>query len=157
MLLFLFYFCVNRVPWTLSKLQGVIRVKNLNLSTDGFLSLLFCLLVGKTSLITRFMYDSFDNTYQVRQTTWVVKLLIKKSFGTKVDAHVLLNYFQATIGIDFLSKTMYLEDRTVSFFVCLCFSLVLLFVACVEIFFWLLLNSRAHWGIWHWHAVTGCF
>ncbi|KAM9796618.1 RAB6B, member RAS oncogene family a isoform 2-T5 [Syngnathus typhle] len=40
--------------------------------------------VGKTSLITRFMYDSFDSTYQ------------------------------ATIGIDFLSKTMYLEDRTVS-------------------------------------------
>ncbi|MCJ1385332.1 Ras- protein Rab-6A [Xylographa soralifera] len=39
--------------------------------------------VGKTSLITRFMYDSFDNMYQ------------------------------ATIGIDFLSKTMYLEDRTV--------------------------------------------
>lgn len=46
-------------------------------------SLLFLLAVGKTSLITRFMYDSFDNTYQ------------------------------ATIGIDFLSKTMYLEDRTV--------------------------------------------
>ncbi|XP_043830290.1 ras-related protein Rab-41 [Dromiciops gliroides] len=39
--------------------------------------------VGKTSLITRFVYDSFDNTYQ------------------------------ATIGIDFLSKTMYLEDRSV--------------------------------------------
>merc|ERR1712134_215400 len=39
--------------------------------------------VGKTSLITRFMYDSSDNMYQ------------------------------ATIGIDFLSKTMYLEDRTV--------------------------------------------
>eukprot|EP00249_Psilotum_nudum_P005655 c19090_g1_i2 orf=396-1034(+) len=39
--------------------------------------------VGKTSIITRFMYDKFDNTYQ------------------------------ATIGIDFLSKTMYLEDRTV--------------------------------------------
>ena len=33
--------------------------------------------------ILRFMYDTFDNTYQ------------------------------ATIGIDFLSKTMYLEDRTV--------------------------------------------
>ena len=44
---------------------------------------LVLLTVGKTSLITRFMYDSFDNTYQ------------------------------ATIGIDFLSKTMYLEDRTV--------------------------------------------
>ena len=39
--------------------------------------------VGKTSLITRFMYDSFDTAYQ------------------------------ATIGIDFLSKTMYLEDRTI--------------------------------------------
>lgn len=34
-------------------------------------------LVGKTSLITRFMYDSFDNTYQ------------------------------ATIGIDFLSKVRF--------------------------------------------------
>jgi Ras-related protein Rab-6A len=39
--------------------------------------------VGKTSIITRFMYDNFDRQYQ------------------------------ATIGIDFLSKTMYLEDRTV--------------------------------------------
>lgn len=39
--------------------------------------------VGKTSLITRFMYDSFDTTYQ------------------------------ATVGIDFLSKTVYLKDRTV--------------------------------------------
>ena len=39
--------------------------------------------VGKTSLITRFMYDTFDSNYQ------------------------------ATIGIDFLSKTMYLDDRTV--------------------------------------------
>ena len=39
--------------------------------------------VGKTSLITRFMYDSFDSTYQ------------------------------ATIGIDFLSKTMHLDDQTV--------------------------------------------
>jgi Ras-related protein Rab-6A len=39
--------------------------------------------VGKTSLITRFMYDNFDAQYA------------------------------ATIGIDFLSKTMYLEDRTV--------------------------------------------
>lgn len=39
--------------------------------------------VGKTSVITRFMYDTFDTSYQ------------------------------ATIGIDFLSKTMYMEDRTV--------------------------------------------
>jgi len=40
--------------------------------------------VGKTAAVTRFMYDSFDTTYQ------------------------------ATIGIDFLSKTLFLEDgRTV--------------------------------------------
>jgi len=39
--------------------------------------------VGKTSLLTRFMYDSFEATYQ------------------------------ATIGIDFLSKTIYTEDKTI--------------------------------------------
>ena len=32
----------------------------------------FTSLVGKTSLITRFMYDSFDNTYQV----WVTLSLV---------------------------------------------------------------------------------
>lgn len=42
-----------------------------------------CSISGKTSLITRFMYDTFDSTYKV------------------------------TIGIDFVSKTMYLEDRVV--------------------------------------------
>ena len=39
--------------------------------------------VGKTSLITRFMYDTFDDNYKT------------------------------TIGIDFLSKTMYLESDTI--------------------------------------------
>ncbi|AMD20128.1 HCL023Wp [Eremothecium sinecaudum] len=39
--------------------------------------------VGKTSLITRFMYDTFDDNYQ------------------------------ATVGVDFLSKTVYLDDRTI--------------------------------------------
>ena len=38
---------------------------------------------GKTSIIKAFMYNSFDQSYQ------------------------------ATIGIDFLSKTLYLDDRTV--------------------------------------------
>ncbi|KAF9687638.1 hypothetical protein SADUNF_Sadunf02G0114000 [Salix dunnii] len=51
--------------------------------------------VGKTSIITRFMYDKFDNTYQ-----WLCFCPIDDNN-------------QATIGIDFLSKTMYLEDRTV--------------------------------------------
>ncbi|PVV02980.1 hypothetical protein BB560_002562 [Smittium megazygosporum] len=39
--------------------------------------------VGKTAIISRFMYDSFEETYL------------------------------ATIGIDFLSKSIYLEDRTI--------------------------------------------
>ncbi|ANQ08277.1 Small GTPase Rab6 [Plasmodium coatneyi] len=39
--------------------------------------------VGKTSIITRFMYDTFDNNYQ------------------------------STIGIDFLSKTLYLDEGPV--------------------------------------------
>ena len=58
--------------------------------------------VGKTSLITRFMYDSFDNTYQVNQ-----------AFSGPPVQCSQVKVFQATIGIDFLSKTMYLEDRTV--------------------------------------------
>ena len=47
------------------------------------------------------MYDSFDNTYQV-------SLKIHDSFN-----YLILVILKATIGIDFLSKTMYLEDRTV--------------------------------------------
>lgn len=61
-------------------------------------------LVGKTSLITRFMYDTFDNTYQVRPIPalpWI----------SRASSSALPS--QATIGIDFLSKTMYLEDKTV--------------------------------------------
>ena len=39
--------------------------------------------VGKTSIIHRFIYDSFDDTYQ------------------------------ATIGIDFMSQKMYVEDKII--------------------------------------------
>eukprot|EP00928_Gymnodinium_smaydae_P061460 TRINITY_DN45526_c0_g1_i1.p1 TRINITY_DN45526_c0_g1~~TRINITY_DN45526_c0_g1_i1.p1 ORF type:complete len:215 (+),score=53.79 TRINITY_DN45526_c0_g1_i1:103-747(+) len=59
---------------------GAVRVSGMNKYKLVFLGEQA---VGKTSVITRFMYDTFDNNYQ------------------------------ATIGIDFLSKTMYLEDRTV--------------------------------------------
>jgi hypothetical protein len=34
------------------------------------------------------------------------------------QAVVFFNVLQATIGIDFLSKTMYLEDRTVNMLYC---------------------------------------
>ena len=47
--------------------------------------------VGKTCLINRFMYDTFNENYQVFS----------------------LNHKQVTIGIDFLSKTMYVEDKVV--------------------------------------------
>lgn len=122
-----------------------------------------CLLVqsvGKTSIITRFMYDKFDTTYQVcgasistsSELACVQRLerslqavaatccrgLAGSSHGrlhchschaacTCCSPHALLlprpapsaafphptPWLQATIGIDFLSKTMYLEDRTV--------------------------------------------
>ncbi|KAG1359365.1 putative Ras-related protein RABH1b [Cocos nucifera] len=71
--------------------------------------------VGKTSIITRFMYDKFDNTYQdgihVRRDDLRTIILFTLQFGiTSFDSCI---DGQATIGIDFLSKTMYLEDRTV--------------------------------------------
>lgn len=62
--------------------------------------------VGKTSIITRFMYDKFDTTYQVR---WRYVYYCGENRCSTVSAVLV----QATIGIDFLSKTMYLEDRTV--------------------------------------------
>ena len=65
--------------------------------------------VGKTSIITRFMYDKFDNTYQVHPSSAdIFALSLGVHHGSPAFAHM-----QATIGIDFLSKTMYLEDRTV--------------------------------------------
>jgi len=36
--------------------------------------------VGKTSLITRFMYDSFDNTYQVRNTCELMSVSVWKVY-----------------------------------------------------------------------------
>lgn len=43
-----------------------IMLENCSAVIDRFQSImLFSVSVGKTSLITRFMYDSFDNTYQV--------------------------------------------------------------------------------------------
>lgn len=116
--------------------------------------------VGKTSLITRFMYDSFDNTYQVTcvRSMFLAPCSPLPSTGPSFVAHrrdrsrgkdfhacfvftqrlmslepqfvcfvsccvavaavfwtptEALLVLQATIGIDFLSKTMYLEDRTV--------------------------------------------
>lgn len=100
--------------------------------------------VGKTSIITRFMYDSFDKNYQVchfengfrqrysakiqRILHYVVPSELLDSCNLRSDCWLGMNaYFfhngiccfmyafalQATIGIDFLSKTMYLEDRTV--------------------------------------------
>ena len=51
--------------------------------------------VGKTSLILRFTLDTFDGNYQVK-------------FSLQSN-----NEIQATIGIDFLSKTMYVDEKMV--------------------------------------------
>ena len=62
--------------------------------------------MGKTSIITKFMYDSFDDTYQVS-----VPLHAREETSSRLLISMIL--LQPTIGIDFLSKTMYLEERTV--------------------------------------------
>ena len=89
--------------------------------------------VGKTSIITRFMYDKFDTTYQAggagcwalwappgRRLAWGVRAWVSSpcalrrlASGAPACANAQPPLPQATIGIDFLSKTMYLEDRTV--------------------------------------------
>ena len=53
--------------------------------------------VGKTSIIYKFTQDSFDGNYQV----------------SKIREEESLMRVQATIGIDFLSKTMYVDDKMV--------------------------------------------
>ena len=64
--------------------------------------------VGKTSIITRFMYDKFDSVYQVQLAYRdLVPVFCSEPPQSRISS------MQATIGIDFLSKTMYLEDRTV--------------------------------------------
>lgn len=52
------------------------------------------------------MYDTFDNTYQVSYFEVERSQFQYDGIDECVGA-------KATIGIDFLSKTMYLEDRTV--------------------------------------------
>lgn len=68
--------------------------------------------VGKTSVITRFMYDSFDKNYQVNCEHHNSVRLYHLDLPQLILS-VSISIEKATIGIDFLSKTMYLEDRTV--------------------------------------------
>jgi Ras-related protein Rab-6A len=65
--------------------------------------------VGKTSLITRYAAGPFVKpaTYEA-----LILLLSPQSYNSFMY-DTFDNTYQATIGIDFLSKTMYLEDRTV--------------------------------------------
>lgn len=72
------------------------------------------------------MYDSFDNTYQVSHKQYLhsrknfagsnftigLKIIFVTAKNKILELKLKFN-LQATIGIDFLSKTMYLEDRTV--------------------------------------------
>ncbi|XP_019416581.1 PREDICTED: ras-related protein RABH1e-like isoform X1 [Lupinus angustifolius] len=68
--------------------------------------------VGKTSIITRFMYDKFDITYQVSYFFLSFNSIYNNNnYSDSVPFNIFK--FQATIGIDFLSKTMYIEDRAI--------------------------------------------
>ena len=79
--------------------------------------------MGKTSIITRFMYDTFEKNYQVRLCSRDCGVGRAERWeeiyrdAVRHNPHTFFLLFssiqQATIGIDFLSKTMYLEDRTV--------------------------------------------
>lgn len=80
--------------------------------------------MGKTSIITRFMYDTFEKNYQVRVYSkdrgtgrsegWEERdACMLEPLNPRLFLISLSTIQQATIGIDFLSKTMYLEDRTV--------------------------------------------
>ena len=56
------------------------------------------------------MYDSFDKNYQVRASRSSSRAQVAMCIWPLTLPRARI---QATIGIDFLSKTMYLEDRTV--------------------------------------------
>ena len=66
-----------------------------------------CFLVGKSSIITKFMYDHFDDIYQVQWLNTCMHVCMEAFLFLCI---ILL---QPTIGIDFFSKTMWLEDRSV--------------------------------------------
>jgi Ras-related protein Rab-6A len=69
--------------------------------------------VGKTAVITRFMYDKFDDTQLVIGSFNIFFFLRDLGELLNFVLLALVAMLQATIGIEFLSKTMYLEDRTV--------------------------------------------
>nr|GMC62330.1 ras-related protein RABH1e [Ipomoea batatas] len=69
--------------------------------------------VGKTSIITRFMFDKFDTTYEVDLIFSYAPCLILKYLDILMKRIKEFLYSCATIGIDFLSKTMYLGNRPV--------------------------------------------
>ena len=62
--------------------------------------------------------NRFNLVYQFKYSPFEMCLMIFISI-IFLNTYINFNYFkivfQATIGIDFLSKTMYLEDRTVSY------------------------------------------
>lgn len=63
--------------------------------------------VGKTSIINRFMYDTFDTTYQVSRGSAIGP---RRRAQGDVAGGTDPPGAQATIGIDFMSKTIYLGD-----------------------------------------------
>lgn len=80
-------------------------------------------IVGKTSLITRFMYDSFDNTYQATigidflSKVYSILAPIPMTLSGSTPACFCVALHLQPVHIElifgFAHQTMYLEDRTV--------------------------------------------
>lgn len=69
---------------------------------------------GKTTMIKAFMYGTFEQTYKVRLGFAAVPAAAQSSrSGVRCNPPPCVNPPQATVGIDFFSKTLYLDDRTV--------------------------------------------
>ena len=66
--------CLSAKAFLVSHLSSIYLMHMVHLSTAGYCLEKFIFLVGKTSLITRFMYDSFDNTYQVSEAVKVLHI-----------------------------------------------------------------------------------
>uniref|UniRef100_A0A287AMK7 RAB6A, member RAS onco family n=1 Tax=Sus scrofa TaxID=9823 RepID=A0A287AMK7_PIG len=66
-----------------------------------------CLCVGKTSLITRFMYDSFDNTYQVFYPFIHIQSLIPSYIR---DSTVAVVVYDITNVNSFQQTTKWIDD-----------------------------------------------
>lgn len=64
--------------------------------------------VGKTSLMNRYLSQKFSNHY--KGMTFVLRV----SFAVNQIQESCINHISATIGVDFLTKEVIIDDRVVT-------------------------------------------